>query len=52
MNLTVYTNANWTSNIDDKRFTGGYYIYMENSLISWSLGKQKVVFRYSTKIEF
>lgn len=52
LSLTMYTNADWASSIDDKRWISGHYVFMWDSLISWNLGKHKVVFRSSINVEF
>lgn len=34
MALTAFTNAALANNINDRKFTGGYNIYLEDNLIS------------------
>lgn len=50
--LSGFTDVDWASNIDDRRLTGGYYIYLGDNLVSWSSRKQQVVVRSSTKFEY
>ena len=50
--LKGFTNANWANNIDDRRSTSGYCIFLGRNLIQWSSRKQNVVARSSTKSEY
>ena len=52
LNLLEFCNANWVSSPNDKRSTFGYYVYLENNLVSWCSKKQHIVCRSSTEIEY
>lgn len=50
--LNVYTNVDWAGCIDDQKSTGGYYIFLGPTLISWSSNKQPTIARWSTEAEY
>ena len=52
MTLIGYTDADWANNIDDRKSSGGFCIYLGNNLISWSSKKQNAVARSSTESEY
>ncbi|KAH9652235.1 retrovirus-related pol polyprotein from transposon RE1 [Citrus sinensis] len=52
MKLSGYTNADWACDIDDRKSTGVYCIYLGSNLISWSSMKQSVVARSSAESEY
>ena len=49
--LTVYTDSDWAGDLELRRSTTGYLIYMDNSLISWASKRQQVVIFSSTEAE-
>lgn len=50
--LTGYTNSDLEGNVDDRRSTGGMCFYLNESLITWVLHKQKCVALSSCESEF
>lgn len=43
LNLQALLDSDWAGCTNGRRSTGGYAIYLENDLVSWSLRKQRTV---------
>ena len=52
MTLEGYCDADWASNLDDRKSVSGICIFLGGNLITWSSRKQKVVARSSTEAEY
>lgn len=50
--ITTYCDSNWDSNIDDRRSTIGFCVFLGDNLQSWSSKKQTMVSRSSTEVEY
>ena len=51
INLTCFTNADWTSSSNDKKSTDGFCIFLSSRLISWHFEKC-FVSKSNTKAEY
>ena len=52
MNLEGYSDADWASNLDDRKSVSGICVFVGGNLITWSSRKQEVVARSSTEAEY
>ncbi|XP_025616553.1 uncharacterized mitochondrial protein AtMg00810-like [Arachis hypogaea] len=43
-----FSDSDWGSDIDDRKSTSGFYVFLEPNLVSWSSRKQNAVSRSST----
>ena len=51
-NITTYSDANWGGCPDTRRSTSGFYVYLGDSLVSWSSKRQPTVSRSSAEAEY
>ncbi|XP_030478291.1 uncharacterized mitochondrial protein AtMg00810-like [Cannabis sativa] len=52
LTLTGFCDADWASDLDDRRSTSSFCIYLGSNVISLSSKKQKIVSRSSTEAEY
>ncbi|XP_019427177.1 PREDICTED: uncharacterized protein LOC109335499 [Lupinus angustifolius] len=50
--LIAYCNADWASDIDDRKLTSGACLYLGPHLVTWWSKKQQTIYRSSTKVEY
>ncbi|CAL2232083.1 unnamed protein product [Prunus armeniaca] len=48
----AFSDANYSSDPDDRKSTGGYCIYLGSNLVSWCSKKQRDVSRSSTEAKY
>ena len=52
LNLMAFCDADWGSDLDDRRSTTGWCVYLGNNLVTWQSKKQHTVSRSSAEAEY
>lgn len=52
LKIIGFSDANWATSVDDRKSVGGHYVFLGDSLISWSSHKQRMVSRSSSESEY
>lgn len=52
LKIEGFTDADWAGNLDDRKSTSGYCVFVGNNLVSWRSKKQSVVARSTAEAEF
>jgi histone deacetylase 1/2 len=52
MLVSAFLDADWAGDVDDRRSTGGFAVYLGENLVSWTARKQATVSRSSTEAEY
>ncbi|XP_038889266.1 uncharacterized mitochondrial protein AtMg00810-like [Benincasa hispida] len=52
LTITTFSDMDWASNLDDRKSTATYCLYLGSTLISWSSKKKMAVARSSIESEY
>jgi hypothetical protein len=50
--VSAFSDADWAGNVDDRKSTGGFAVFVGSNLVSWNARKQATVSRSSTESEY
>ncbi|GLJ46748.1 hypothetical protein SUGI_0985860 [Cryptomeria japonica] len=51
-NLSVFTDANWAENIDDRKSTSGGAFFLGDRIVSWTSKKQSCISQSTAEVEY
>jgi hypothetical protein len=52
LELTAYSDADWGGNLDDRKSTTGYFVLINNNIVSWTSKKQETVALSTAEAEY
>ncbi|XP_028107019.1 uncharacterized protein LOC114306062 [Camellia sinensis] len=52
LDLVAYADADWTGDVNDRKSTSGFCMFLSDSLISWKSKKQTIVARSTAEAEY
>lgn len=52
MVVSAYLDVDWAGCLDDRRYTGGFAVFLGSNLVSWNAKKQATVSQSSTESEY
>ncbi|XP_028065209.1 uncharacterized protein LOC114268274 [Camellia sinensis] len=52
LDLVAYVDSNWVGDVTDRKSISGFYMFLDNSLISWKSKKQTIITRSTAETEY